>query len=93
MVIEDMNKGGLTIKYKEGNFMIHFLNEEEEDYKTMELLISFSLKERHNSVIKRLLDLMLVVLSEIAINDSFFYRRMEKAIESIKEARMRNGNR
>lgn len=86
-----MKRVGLIIKINDSQFIIEFKNPEGEDYELMDAIISTSLKERHNPVIKRLKDLFLVSLSEIAIYDNMFYNRFKKSFKSVREIRRRYG--
>ena len=86
-----MKRGELIIKFKDSKFRIEFKNPEGEDYELMEAIIFNTLKERHNPVIKRLKDLFIVSISEIAIYDNMFYNRLKKSFKSVREVRRRYG--
>lgn len=85
-----MKFGGLIIKFDEKSVKISFSQSDENDYKLMELLIALLLAEKKDKVIKRLFDLMFVVISEAAYYDDDYFNKFVKGFKAIKKQR-RNG--
>ena len=85
-----MKFGGLIIKFNEKSVKISFSQSDENDYKLMELLIALLLEEKKDKVIKRLFDLMFVVISEAAYYDDYYFKKFVKGFKAIKKQR-RNG--
>ena len=70
-----MKTGGLLINFDEKSVKISFSQSDENDYKLMELLIALLLAEKKDKVIRRLLDLMYVVISEAAYYDDDYFKK------------------
>lgn len=85
-----MKKGGLIITFDEKSVKISFSQSEENDYKLMELLIALLLAEKKDKVLRRLFDLMFVVISEAAYYDDYYFKKFVKGFKAIKKQR-RNG--
>lgn len=85
-----MKIGGLIITFDEKSVKISFSQSEENDYKLMELLIALLLAEKKDKVLRRLFDLMFVVISEAAYYDDYYFKKFVKGFKAIKKQR-RNG--
>ena len=85
-----MKIGGLLIKFDEKSVKISFSQSDENDYELMELLIALLLSEKKDKVIKRLFDLMFVVISEAAYYDDDYFKKFVKGFKAVKKQR-RNG--
>lgn len=85
-----MKIGGLLIKFDEKSVKISFSQSDENDYKLMELLIALLLAEKKDKVIRRLFDLMFVVISEVAYYDDYYFKKFSKGFKAVKRQR-RNG--
>lgn len=85
-----MKFGGLIIKFNEKSVKISFSQSDENDYKLMELLIALLLAEKKDKFIKRLFDLMFVVISEAAYYDDDYFKKFSKGFKAVKKQR-RNG--
>jgi hypothetical protein len=85
-----MKTGGLLIKFDEKSVKISFSQSDENDYKLMELLIALLLAEKKDKVIRRLFDLMFVVISEAAYYDDYYFKKFSKGFKAVKKQR-RNG--